>query len=159
MTVQIYVRTSAAECDFLKGSGKNSARNGITKQNTFVLDSSLCGNQGQAGPRRARPSRARLVRDAGSGRLPASCSSWQASEKQLIRLHETHTFKRHLQNRSFRLRKIATFRTPSPYLPWMTHVRLAQRQSHKFPSKITCAPLRQNAIFLRAPQKTQPETE
>ena len=85
LTVQICVRTSAVECDFFTSSEKNSPRNGITKQNTFALDSSLRGNQGQAGPGRASPSRASLVWDAGSGRLPASCSSWQASEKQLIR--------------------------------------------------------------------------
>ncbi len=62
---------------------------------------------GQAGRSQAEPG-------SGSGRLPASRSIWQASEKQLIRLHETHTFELDLQNRSFRLREMTTFRTPKP---------------------------------------------
>ena len=91
---------------------------------------------GQAGPGRAGPSRARLVRDAGSGRLPASRSIWQALEKQLIRQHETHTFRRDLQNRSFRVREMPTFKTPSSHPPWMTQARLAQWQPRTLAVKI-----------------------
>ena len=109
---------------------------------------------GQAGPGRARLSRARLVRDAGSGRLPASCSSWQPSEKQLIRIYETHTFERRLQNRSFRLREMPTFRTPSSHPPWMTQARLAQRQPRKLAVKINVRASAAECDFFTRPRNS-----
>jgi hypothetical protein len=56
--------------------------------------------------------------------------------KQLIRRHETHTFRRDLQNRSFRVREMPTFKTPSSHPPWMTQARLAQWQPRTLAVKI-----------------------
>ena len=143
LAVKINVRASAAECVFFTRPRNSSDRNVLTKHETFALHSNLFGNRalpGQAGRSQDEPG-------SGSGRLPASRSIWQASEKQLIRLHETHTFERDLQNYSFRLRETTTFRTPSTHLPWMTSARITPRHRTFFRAEKSVTPLRRNALF------------
>ena len=86
---------------------------------------------GRAGP--AEPSQADLGRRLGpaAGRLLDLASF----KKSLFRLHETHTFGGDLQNRSFRLREMATFRTPSSHLKWMTPAWLTQGHPPRLPAE------------------------
>jgi hypothetical protein len=94
------------------------------------------------------------VAGLGSGRLPASRSIWQALEKQMIRQHETDTFWWDLQNRSFRLCGMPTFRTPSSHPPWMTQARLARWQPRKSAVKINVRASAAECDFFTRPRNS-----